>query len=179
MADSAATSAFIFNHRRQCWSGPFQFPVGITSACQADIAGVPTILGGCADGFVRLLDDPTRARDDGATDYTHTIQLPPFIFPEGGPHNTKSLRSVFLQLQRQNTTTLPVVKVYADNGSPETLTLVTNPSVVNAPSNLRYDSNSQGKRFVLEVSGSFIVGTSGDDMKLIGAIVDGSVMDRW
>jgi hypothetical protein len=179
MADTAAKSAFIFNHRRQCWSGPFQFPVGITSVCEADIAGVPTILGGCDDGFVRLLDDPTRARDDGTTDYVHTIQWPPFIFDNAGPHNTKSLRSVFLQLQRQNTATLPTVKVYADNGAAVTATLVTNPTTVNAPSNMRYDLAIQGKRFVVEVSGSFVVGTSGDDMQVMGVIVDGNVMERW
>ena len=180
-ADSAAKSAFIYNRRLQCWSGPFQYPTGVTSVCQAVIGGVPQILAGCDDGYVRRLDDDTRARDDGVVGgaYTHTIQLPPFIFPDAGPHNTKSLRSIFLQLQRQNTNTLPVVKVYPDNGSAETLTLVENPSVINAPVNMRYDSNSQGKRFVVEVSGSFETGTSGDDLKLIGVIADGSIMERW
>lgn len=178
-ADSVASSAFIFSERRQCWSGPFQFPVGVTSVCEADIAGVPTILAGCDDGFVRLLDDISKGRDDGATDYTHTIRLPPFIFADAGPHNTKSLRSVFLQVEREDALTLPIVKVYPDNGSAETATLVANTSIVGAPTNLRYDVNSQGKRFVVEISGAFASGTSGDDMKVIGVIVDGSVMERW
>ena len=178
-ADSAATSVFVYSRRHQCWSGPFQFPVAITSTCQAVIGGVPTILAGCADGFVRLFDDPSKGRDDGATDYTHTIQWPPFIFPDAGPHNTKSLRSVFLQIEREDANTLPTVKVYPDNGSAETLTLVANTSVTGAPTNLRYDSNSQGKRFVVEVSGAFATGTSGDDMKVVGVIADGSIMERW
>lgn len=178
-ADSAAKSAFIYNHRRQCWSGPFQFPVGITSVCEADIAGVPTIIAGCADGFVRLLDNIASGRDDTTTDYTHTIQFPPFIFETAGPHNTKSLRSIFLQIEREDAATLPVVKVYPDNGSAETAALVQDAGIIGAPTNLRYDVNSQGKRFVVEVSGNFATGTSGDDMKIVGVIVDGSVMDRW
>jgi hypothetical protein len=140
---------------------------------------VPTIIAGCADGFVRLLDDISKGRDDGVTDYTHTIQFPPFIFDNAGPHNTKSLRSVFLQVEREDANTLPIVKVYPDNGAAVTAVLVANTTIVGAPTNLRYDLVAQGKRFVLEVSGNFATGTSGDDLKVIGTIVDGSVMERW
>jgi hypothetical protein len=179
MADSGASSAYVYSHRRRCFSGPFQFSIDITSICQADIAGVPTIIAGCGDGFVRLLDDTTVNRDDNATNYTHQIWLAPFIFDAAGPHNTKKIRHIFLQVERPLLSTEPTVKISADGGAEETAVLIVEDGAIETPNNLRYDVDSEGKRFVVKIEGSFGAGTSADDISIIGCIVKGSIMDRW
>ena len=188
-------TALVYHAGMQCYSGPFQFSATIrcVASALAPVGGsMPIVLAGCQDGFVRVLDAtpanafigggsglPVVSRDDGSADFTHTVRFAPFIFDSAGPMTTKVLRHVFLQTQwGDSDMTPPTVKVYPDGGSPVTATHVSTTGGVDTPMNLRYDLAVQGKRFVVEVSGQHVTLANGDMPKIIGAIVQGHILDR-
>lgn len=178
-ADASVKTALVYNYVTQAWFGPFHFPMELTCAAElADIVGRPMLGGGTTTGFVLNMDDTTVSRDFSSTDFTHTVRLAPTALG-AGPFNTKSLRHVFAQVQRESLLTVPVVKVLPDGGALVTATLVSSDSALNKPSNIRYDVAAQAKRFTVEWSGAYADGVDGDLPQLVGVVVEGSVMDRW
>lgn len=175
------STAMVWNTVRRCFSGPMTLPAEVCTLAVLPHPDNrrPTLYGGFADRLVRVLADGGESRDGTGDDYTHTIRFAPFIFDAAGPQNIKALRHVYLQVQRASLTTVPVVKVYPDGAAAVTATLVSSTGAVNTPANLRYDVNVQGRRFVVEVSGAYADGADGDNPQIIGAVVEGSVMDRW
>lgn len=92
------THVLVYNTRLQCWYGPFVYPFGMTCfGTYEDTDGVETIMAGCDDAYIRVLDavDATEF-DDDVTDYDATIQFAPFGLANG-PRTTKALEHVFLQ----------------------------------------------------------------------------------
>lgn len=178
LADASPKTALVYNYALQCWYGPMQYPNRIRSLGTVRVSGVDKLVAGCQDGFVRGLDDtPVQSSDDGG-DYTHTVRLAPTTLG-AGPQVTKSLRSVFVQQQRGNTATLPVVQVVADGAAPTATALVSTDGAVGTPTDMRYDTDAQGKRFVLQWSGAVADGFTNDLPMLHGVVFRGSVMDRW
>lgn len=175
------STAMVWNTMMKTFSGPYDLPAEVSTLAVLPHPTTrrPTLYGGFGDRLVRVMDDADQSRDAAGEDYTHTIQFAPFIFDSAGPHNTKKIRHIYVQLQRESATTVPVVKIYPDNGTAETAVLVRDDGVVNAPANLRYDVDSEGKRFVVEISGAYANGADGDNPRIIGVVVDGSVMNRW
>ncbi len=184
--DTATTGGYgrtvlVFSLITKTFSGPFTLPafVSAVATLPSPQTGRKLLYAGCTDDFIRLVDDPSQSQDDAATDYTHTIRFAPFIFDSAGPQTTKKIRHIFLQLQRKDTDTVPTVKIYPDNNAGETAVLVSDSGIINAPTNLRYDVDSEGKRFVVEVSGSYSASADGDNPQIIGCIVQGNDMGRY
>lgn len=91
------SSVMVYNYKRQCWYGPFLYGFGITCfSVYEDSVGRKSIMCGCDDANIRLLDDPTYSQfDDGRDDFDAVVEFAPFRGPD--PYVLKSLEHVFLQ----------------------------------------------------------------------------------
>lgn len=89
----------VYNYRLQCWYGPFIYPFNISSfGVFEDTSGIESIIAGCTDAYIRLLDDPTAPLlDDNINDYESTVEFAPFGNLAGGPRTKKISEHVFLQ----------------------------------------------------------------------------------
>jgi hypothetical protein len=92
------THCLVYNYLRQCWYGPFIYPFSITTFATYEASdGVESIMCGCLDGCIRLLDDPAAtAFDDGVTDFDADVEFAPFGL--SAPQVQKSLQHVYLQV---------------------------------------------------------------------------------
>jgi hypothetical protein len=117
------THVLVYNYRLQCWYGPFIYPFGIYClGTYEDANGIESIMAGCHDGFIRLLDDIDNATDfdDDTDDFDSTVQFAPFCL-SGGPRSTKSLRHIFLQVIGETTFDITAT---GDLGQSDTAVLV-------------------------------------------------------
>lgn len=180
-----ARNTLEYDYTTGAWSGPFIWPFAPLSAATYVSGGKEKIVFGCNDGFLRDPDDPASVStlDDAAVDYAHDVIPAPFMFANAGPHNTKSLRHVFVQLQRAGADTLAaqtlVVSSAGGVGPTVNGVLVSVAEGVGVPANVRYDVNIQGKRFRVQWYGTHVATSPGDLVTLVGLLVSGSVMDRW
>lgn len=176
LGDAQIFSVLVYNYALQCWYGPFKYPNRIRSLGTVRVAGVDRLVAGCQDGNVRDMESTT-SNDEG-TDFTHTVQVAPTTL-QAGPMVTKSLRHLFVQQQRADAGTLPIVEVVTDGATAVTAALVSTDGAVNTPTDMRYDVETQGKRFILKWSGTYATGADGDLPMLHGAVFMGSVLNRW
>lgn len=103
------TNVLVYNHKMQCWYGPFIYNFGITCFGEYEHDdGIESILAGCDDGCLRLLDDLTATEfDDGLDDFDCVVEFAPFG-TASGPFITKSLEHIFLQIVGELTFTVTV-----------------------------------------------------------------------
>ncbi len=185
IGDSEAQEALIYNYAMKKWVGQFRWGFAVTSCAavqSTEFRSAQQIFVGCSDGFVRRLDadllDGTTRLDDGTTDYTTTIRPGPFLFAEAGPHMVKSLRHVFVELQRGDITSTFAVNVIPDGGSPVAAVLVSTQGAAETPANFRYDVNVRGRRLEVELVMTDATLSTDARMSLMGMIVQGSAMER-
>ena len=101
-------NVIVYNYRLQCWYGPFRFPFGIRCmGIWADAQGLESIMAGCTDGFVRVLDDVEGAGslDDSTQDFECEVEFAPFGL-NVGPYTKKALEHVYLQVLGNGTFTV-------------------------------------------------------------------------
>jgi hypothetical protein len=174
--------ALVYNYGLNIIAGLFVFPTPITCVATITVNGFLVLAGGGSDGFVRVLDFPDEDKDDNLTDFTYEVEPAPFIFAEGGPHNIKSVRRVFVQAEEQSDAAVagPTVTVTPDNGTPVAFTKIDQGSTtIGAPSNRRYDGAVQGRRLVVTITGDATTAAAVDTPILHGVLLEASIMDRW
>src|ERR1043166_1744894 len=110
---------YAYSTRLQCWYGPWIYSFSMFSACQyVDPNGVPGILTGSGDGFVRSMDTGTtdnQLKDGtGGVAIPMTVELPVMHF--GDPGLTKSLWRMLLQATLPTGSNL-MIETSFDDGS--------------------------------------------------------------
>lgn len=187
---STRTFVLVYNYRLQAWSGPFIFPFNITSLTMrygsAQNVALAFIVAGCDDGKLRILDTSAYTSDEAGTSaFAATVRFAPFIFADAGPHNTKALRSVYVQRERVAGVAPFIMGVTADGvgtggGIPIAETGAVAPVTgLGTPSTDRYDVDAQGKRLEIELSLSSGSLSGAIAPQIVGLIAEGSRMDRW
>jgi hypothetical protein len=84
--------------------------------------GVESIMAGCEDGYIRLLDDlDSTMLDDGTIDYECVVQFAPFGL-SSGPRTRKVFEKAFLQVIGEYAYTLQAT---GDLGATDNPVLVT------------------------------------------------------
>jgi len=146
---------FIQSVRLQSWQGPWAYSFGMTSLCKyTDISGIPNILSGGTDGFIRIMDvqttsSTTTVLDDvlfdgtGGNAVTMTVEFPVLHF--GSPGLKKALKWLLLQGDLPASSS-PVIKIAFDSSGFTSFPFV---AVDTAEEDYRVDiagNNSQGFR---------------------------------
>lgn len=127
-AGDGGTPKTIFSQsvRLQAWQGPWVYPFDILCMSKYfDSNGLPNVLAGSSDGFVRLMDvgnlDDVLFDGTGGSNIALVVEIPVIHF--GMPGLKKALKWLILQANLPLTSTLNV-NIYFD-GSVATTTLVT------------------------------------------------------
>lgn len=157
--------------RLQSWQGPWVYPFGITCMSKyfANASEAPTVIVGCDDGFIRLMDvgtlDDVLADGSGGVNISMTVEIPVMHF--GLPGLKKALKWLILQGDLPIGSS-PTVKISFDGSAFTSFPIVPND---NGEEDYRVDiagDSSQGFRVRLQFTDSSPLGLTINGFTLIG-----------